>query len=69
MNDFASQNRFEINGEVDKENQIHSILCQPIFNSEQKVIGVAQMINRTTSDHVFTEQDENLFEVMKKLAF
>ncbi|XP_071828467.1 cGMP-specific 3',5'-cyclic phosphodiesterase-like isoform X3 [Apostichopus japonicus] len=62
MNDFESQNRFVINGEVDKENQIHSILCQPIYNSERKVIGVAQMINRTTDDHLFTEQDENLFE-------
>lgn len=64
MNDFESQNRFVINGEVDKENQIHSILCQPIYNSERKVIGVAQMINRTTDDHLFTEQDENLFEVI-----
>nr|CFW94218.1 Eka-cGMP gated channel beta 1 protein [Euperipatoides kanangrensis]CFW94237.1 Eka-PDE alpha protein [Euperipatoides kanangrensis] len=39
----------------------HSILCMPILNREGEVIGVAEIINKTSCNHEFTEQDEEVF--------
>ena len=41
-------------------------MCQPIYNSEQQIVGVAQMLNKCNKANFsedFTEQDEKLFEV------
>ncbi|XP_064631077.1 cGMP-specific 3',5'-cyclic phosphodiesterase-like isoform X2 [Lineus longissimus] len=45
----------------------HSILCMPILNYEEEVIGVAQIINKASGDHEFTKQDEQVFQ--KYLTF
>lgn len=57
------------NKDVDKKTgyRTRSILCMPIINYEGEVIGVAQIINKTTGDGFFTEDDEALFE--KYLTF
>ncbi|WAR21563.1 PDE6-like protein [Mya arenaria] len=39
----------------------HSILCMPILNHESEVIGVAQIINKITGNHVFEYQDVEVF--------
>ncbi|XP_014667957.1 PREDICTED: cGMP-specific 3',5'-cyclic phosphodiesterase-like [Priapulus caudatus] len=43
------------------ETRTKSVLCMPIYNNENKVIGVAQMINKRNADY-FSEQDRNIFE-------
>ena len=37
-----------------------SLLCLPIRNAEDDVIGVAQVINKNSPDEVFTEDDEKV---------
>jgi hypothetical protein len=37
------------------------ILCMPICNREDEVIGVAQIINKTDGSDEFTAKDEELF--------
>ncbi|NP_001029121.1 sperm phosphodiesterase 5 [Strongylocentrotus purpuratus] len=59
--DFTVQKQFKEISDVDPEFRIRSVLCQPIYNSEQKIIGVAQMINKACKQ-TFTDQDEHLFE-------
>ncbi|XP_072177663.1 cGMP-specific 3',5'-cyclic phosphodiesterase-like isoform X4 [Diadema setosum] len=61
ISDFAIQKQFKATCEVEADLKIRSVLCQPIYNSEQKIIGVAQMLNKGNKQ-TFTEQDENLFE-------
>ncbi|XP_041476660.1 cGMP-specific 3',5'-cyclic phosphodiesterase-like isoform X4 [Lytechinus variegatus] len=61
IGDFAVQKQFKEKCNVQPDFRIQSVLCQPIYNSEQKIIGVAQMINKAAKQ-AFTEQDEHLFE-------
>lgn len=42
--------------------QTKSILCMPIKNSNNRVIGVAQLTNKLDGT-IFNKNDENLFEV------
>lgn len=54
---YLQDSRF--NKEVDKQTGYHtcSILCMPILNYEDVVIGVAQIMNKNGGE-VFTEEDE-----------
>ncbi|XP_070212338.1 cGMP-specific 3',5'-cyclic phosphodiesterase-like isoform X3 [Littorina saxatilis] len=51
------------NQEIDRQTgyRTHSILSMPIVNYEGEVIGVAQIINKISGNHEFTQQDEDLF--------
>ncbi|CAF3709710.1 unnamed protein product [Rotaria sordida] len=51
------------NKEVDNKTgyRTHSICCMPILNRDNVVIGVAQIINKKTGTHEFTEKDINVF--------
>eukprot|EP00794_Sanderia_malayensis_P005382 gene5382-6055_t len=44
-----------------QKSKITSMLCTPIFNSENKIIGVAQLMNKRNG-HPFTENDQGMFE-------
>ncbi|NET37215.1 MAG: GAF domain-containing protein [Cyanothece sp. SIO1E1] len=50
------------NKEVDKQTGYHTrnILCMPIFNAEQKVVSVVQLLNKI-GDQPFDSQDEQNF--------
>ncbi|XP_067686279.1 dual 3',5'-cyclic-AMP and -GMP phosphodiesterase 11A-like isoform X1 [Haliotis asinina] len=37
-----------------------ALLCQPIKNADDEIVGVAQVLNKTGSEKVFTKDDENL---------
>ncbi|KAJ8317387.1 hypothetical protein KUTeg_005291 [Tegillarca granosa] len=52
------------NKDVDKKTgfKTHSILCCPILNYEGEVVGVAQIINKLSGSHEFTQQDEDVFK-------
>ena len=68
ITEFDAQTKFKPVYEIDKEFKIRSVMCQPIYNSEQQIIGVAQMLNKCNKANFsedFTEQDEKLFEVSK----
>ncbi|XP_053406737.1 cGMP-specific 3',5'-cyclic phosphodiesterase-like isoform X2 [Mercenaria mercenaria] len=51
------------NKDIDKKTgyRTHSILCMPIQNHDNEVIGVAQIINKITGNHEFEEQDVEVF--------
>ncbi|XP_022796615.1 cGMP-specific 3',5'-cyclic phosphodiesterase-like isoform X2 [Stylophora pistillata] len=61
INDAYSDPRF--NSEVDKTTgyRTHSILCMPIKSHDGEVIGVAQIINKKSGEHHFTQKDEEVF--------
>ncbi|XP_071793701.1 cGMP-specific 3',5'-cyclic phosphodiesterase-like isoform X1 [Asterias amurensis] len=61
---FEVQTQFKLVCEADMDFKIRSLLCQPIYNSQNKIVGVAEMINKTgvSVNLSFTDQDENLFE-------
>ena len=65
ISDFTLQKQFKATSNVEPDFTIQSVLCQPIYNSEQKIIGVAQMMNKA-GKQTFTEQDENIFEVSQR---
>ncbi|CAM1317755.1 Uncharacterised protein g6831 [Pycnogonum litorale] len=67
IKDAYQDERF--NKAVDKQTGYRtvSILCKSICNCEGEVIGVAQIINKSTGQHEFTAQDEQVFE--KYLTF
>ena len=50
------------NQEIDQQTgyRTHSILSMPIVNFEGEVIGVAQIINKITGNHEFSNQDEDV---------
>ncbi|XP_072027389.1 cGMP-specific 3',5'-cyclic phosphodiesterase-like isoform X1 [Amphiura filiformis] len=51
------------NPEIDKKTgfRTHSILCMPICSHDGEVVGVAQVINKITGSHEFTQKDEEVF--------
>ncbi|XP_052269841.1 cGMP-specific 3',5'-cyclic phosphodiesterase-like isoform X2 [Dreissena polymorpha] len=51
------------NKDIDKQTgyRTHSILCMPILSHENDVIGVAQIINKITGNHIFEDQDVQVF--------
>ncbi|CAF4810046.1 unnamed protein product [Rotaria sp. Silwood1] len=51
------------NKEVDNKTgyRTHSICCMPILNRDNIVIGVAQIINKKTGTHEFTDKDISVF--------
>ncbi|ESO86557.1 hypothetical protein LOTGIDRAFT_71258, partial [Lottia gigantea] len=59
------------NQEVDDKTgyRTHSILCLPIINYEGEVIGVAQIINKISGNHVFTPADEEVWYSFYTLYF
>jgi len=50
------------NQEIDRKTgfKTKTILCMPIYNSDKKIIGVAQLINKING--VFTTKDQQLFD-------
>eukprot|EP00045_Choanoeca_perplexa_P009654 m.93403 g.93403 ORF g.93403 m.93403 type:complete len:848 (+) comp14984_c0_seq2:193-2736(+) len=50
------------NSAVDKQTGYHTrnILCMPIYNKTQEIVGVAQLVNKAVGS--FTKEDERLFE-------
>ena len=54
---YSKDPRF--NKEVDNQTgyRTHSICCMPILNRDQIVIGVAQLINKKSGNHEFTDKD------------
>lgn len=62
IKDAYSDPRF--NAEVDKATgyKTHSILCMPIKSHDGEVIGVAQIINKKTGKHQFSQKDEEVFK-------
>lgn len=64
--DAYQDDRF--NPEVDRTTHYHtrSILCMPLVNREDKVIGVTQVLNKKTG--VFTEYDEKLLGIFSLQA-
>ncbi|XP_068745612.1 cGMP-specific 3',5'-cyclic phosphodiesterase-like [Montipora capricornis] len=62
IKDAYSDPRF--NREIDKATgyKTHSILCMPIKSHDGEVIGVAQIINKVSGEHQFTEKDEEVFK-------
>ncbi|KXJ28648.1 cGMP-specific 3',5'-cyclic phosphodiesterase [Exaiptasia diaphana] len=61
IKDAYSDPRF--NREIDKATgyKTHSILCMPIKSHDGEVVGVAQIINKKSKTHHFTEKDEEVF--------
>ena len=43
------------------ENSVKCMMCSPIYNNNQEIIGVAQLINKIEG-HSFDENDEAVFE-------
>ncbi|XP_044283000.1 dual 3',5'-cyclic-AMP and -GMP phosphodiesterase 11A [Varanus komodoensis] len=60
----AYQDR-RFNDEIDKLTgyKTKSLLCMPIRNSEDEIIGVAQAINKTPGGAPFTDDDEKVMEM------
>ncbi|XP_025081093.1 dual 3',5'-cyclic-AMP and -GMP phosphodiesterase 11A-like isoform X2 [Pomacea canaliculata] len=40
--------------------KVESLLCHPIRNAEDEIVGVAQLLNKTTGDGFFNQDDETL---------
>lgn len=59
--DAYADRRFNPEADVESDFKTKSILCMPIFNTNQKIVGVAQLLNKNNGKP-FTEGDENLFE-------
>ncbi|XP_078354204.1 cGMP-specific 3',5'-cyclic phosphodiesterase-like [Oculina patagonica] len=59
--DAYADSRFNPEADVESGFKTKSILCMPIFDTQQKIVGVAQLLNKN-SGKPFTEGDENLFE-------
>jgi adenylate cyclase len=69
IKDVYEDSRF--NQEFDKKTgyRTKSVLCMPIFSTEQKVIAVIQLINKLDGSPVgFTEQDERLLSGFLDIA-
>jgi adenylate cyclase len=65
------QNAYEderFNQEVDQQTgyQTKTILCMPVYNDDQKLIGVTQLINK--NEGVFTESDEHYMRIFNDQA-
>lgn len=43
--------------------QAKSLLCQPIRNADDEIVGVAQLLNKTSGDGAFTEDDEKVIMI------
>jgi len=56
-----ADSRFNPEADVESDFKTKSILCMPIFDTSQKIVGVAQLLNKNNGKP-FTEADENLFE-------
>lgn len=59
--DAYADSRFNPEGDIESGFKTKSILCMPIFDRQQKIVGVAQLLNKN-SGKPFTEGDEKLFE-------
>jgi phosphoserine phosphatase RsbU/P len=57
------------NPQVDLETGFHtrSVLCVPMFTHDSRLVGVVQVLNKTTRD-VFTSDDEELLEALASHA-
>lgn len=42
--------------------KVESLLCHPIRNAEDEIVGVAQLLNKTTGDGFFNQDDETVLE-------
>lgn len=59
--DAYADSRFNQEADIESDFKTKSILCMPIFDTSQMIIGVAQLLNKNNGKP-FTEGDENLFE-------
>ncbi|XP_029206417.2 cGMP-specific 3',5'-cyclic phosphodiesterase-like [Acropora millepora] len=59
--DANADSRFNPEADIESDFKTKSILCMPIFDTSQMIIGVAQLLNKNNGKP-FTEGDENLFE-------
>ncbi|XP_065649582.1 cGMP-specific 3',5'-cyclic phosphodiesterase isoform X2 [Hydra vulgaris] len=60
--DAYKDTRFNPSIDRDTGYKTHSILCMPIKNQDNKVVGVAQIINKKEKNPVFTKKDEEVFK-------
>lgn len=65
LNINTEDDRMRFTGHVDVQTgyETRSILCSPISNSEDKVIGVIQVLNKRNKER-FTEEDEQTMKVL-----
>ncbi|XP_060580416.1 cGMP-specific 3',5'-cyclic phosphodiesterase-like isoform X1 [Ruditapes philippinarum] len=61
IKDAYEDPRFNKDIDIKTGYRTHSILCMPIQNHDNEVIGVAQIINKITGNHEFEEQDVEMF--------
>ncbi|GIY49266.1 dual 3',5'-cyclic-AMP and -GMP phosphodiesterase 11 [Caerostris extrusa] len=60
--DVRRDDRFDQSVDEDSSFRHHSILCMPIRNASNKIVGVSQLINKL-SGTPFTKSDEHIFEI------
>eukprot|EP00092_Neocalanus_flemingeri_P000851 GFUD01000908.1.p1 GENE.GFUD01000908.1~~GFUD01000908.1.p1 ORF type:complete len:940 (+),score=252.02 GFUD01000908.1:154-2973(+) len=60
IGDISSDQRFDHNLDNDAQFEHRSLLCMPIMDSDNKIIGVVSLINKKTG--FFTSNDENFVE-------
>lgn len=65
LNINTEDDKMRFTGHMDKLSgyETRSLLCSPIHNSEEKIIGVLQVINKRNRER-FTEEDERLMKVV-----
>jgi K+-sensing histidine kinase KdpD len=62
VRDAYSDPRFNPGVDTETGFKTHNMLCQPVRNQEGHIIGVVQVLNRSSGD--FTTQDENLLSAI-----
>jgi class 3 adenylate cyclase/putative methionine-R-sulfoxide reductase with GAF domain len=67
IRDAYSDARFNSDNDQKSGYRTKSILCMPVYNSQQEIIGVIQVLNKVYTDH-FTEKDEKLLSAYASLA-
>ena len=67
IQDAYSDPRFNSDNDHKSGYRTKSILCMPVYNSHQQIIGVIQVLNKLYTDH-FTEKDEALLGAYASLA-
>ncbi|XP_077864639.1 cGMP-specific 3',5'-cyclic phosphodiesterase-like [Saccoglossus kowalevskii] len=61
IEDAENDKRFPVGIDPGTDFKPRTLLCMPIYNSEHKIIGVTQLLNKT-NEQPFNEQDINIFE-------
>ncbi len=64
--DAYRDSRFDRSSDLKTGYRTHNILCMPVFNSESKLIGVSQLINKAQGQ--FTQLDESFMRAFNTQA-